>query len=391
MGPQQESPLKQMEAFLLTHKTAVVFMVLAVLTAIAIAFIPPVAVRTSGQTGIYLLLVVLLIIFGWSAYVWLLWPRRPSSVIGQMILVSLPIGGVLIVVLIVLEVFIAAASWIGLSIPQNVVLGILSVIIAPAVPLLLGGWYQRRDFRWRFFTQGWWKVVLLACMIEGAALVLRSLSVVGSPGIIVAGFISALGQWALILFGLFIPRWKSTIDYHPIDLSGAPYYQSGFARMTPEHALAYACEFTRLIPERMAQLAAYMQVKQGRTALSFNAWSLFPLWYWFQAHIIKLPPGSPELAEQLQSLPQFRDLIEAGQYSNETLMLGIDIGIYLCEVMRSTCPSLRWDVVREGPGIDAADIGKPALVGFPGGAVFEPFRMMWLQYDKAWKNRVVRC
>ena len=110
------------------------------------------------------------------------------------------------------------------------------------------------------------------------------------------------------------------------------------------------------------------------------------MWYWFQAHIIKLSADSEELSRQAHELPQFQDLIKTGRYSNETLMLGIDIGIYLCETMRDAYPSLHWDVVHEGSGIDSSDLGKPALVGFPDRRVFEPFHMMWQQYDKAWKR-----
>jgi len=256
--------------------------------------------------------------------------------------------------------------------------------LAPIPPLLIGGWYQRRDYLMKFFVSGWIKIVVASWIIRGAGFL--CLEFLPSSFKVIGTMIVGLGPWPILLYCMLFLKQEPIFDYRPLDPSGAPYYQSNFADMSHDQTYEYATDFALSVPERMMQLDNYLKATRAHIELNYQPYSLVLLWYWFQAHIIKLSVDSEELLQQTQELPQFQDLIEMGRYSNETLMLGIDIGIYLCETIRNACPSLHWDVVHEGPGIDPSDLGKPALTGFPDGRVFEPFHMMWQQYDKAWKR-----
>jgi len=257
-------------------------------------------------------------------------------------------------------------------------LSVLYLILA----VLIGGWYQSRSFVWRCQAKDLWKMLVMTGLLFGMLLLEyflpRSMALLPLT-------MSTLLQVALLIYGSCGLNRIPLFEYRSLDGENTPYYQGRFVQMSDKEAAEYCGWFIQQIPVCGGQLMRYMSAT-GEMPQADVTSILTDLWYWFQSHIIKLPRGSEELAQQTKNLPQFKDLIKSGRYSNETLMLGTDIGIYFGELMRAAYSSLRWDVVREGSGVDPADLGKPALVGFPDGRVFEPFRMMWLQYGKAWKR-----
>ena len=130
-------------------------------------------------------------------------------------------------------------------------------ILAPISPLLIGGWYQRRDYLMKFFTPGWMRIVVASWVIRGAGLL--CLEFLPSSFKVIGTMIVALGPWPVILYCMLFLKQEPVFDYQPLDSSGAPYYQNNLVNMSAAQTCEYATAFALSVPERMKQLDNYLQ------------------------------------------------------------------------------------------------------------------------------------
>ncbi|MFO0963185.1 MAG: hypothetical protein U0625_09810 [Phycisphaerales bacterium] len=101
--------------------------------------------------------------------------------------------------------------------------------------------------------------------------------------------------------------------------------------------------YLQSIPRRATVLAEVMAESQGYAQWSPNYLreSLAPLGEWFETQIQTRPKSETEIEAQRLAFGHSIDL--SGPTLNvRTLSLCVDVGMYLGETMRVSCPSLRW-------------------------------------------------
>ncbi|MEZ4400847.1 MAG: hypothetical protein R3B06_12555 [Kofleriaceae bacterium] len=159
-----------------------------------------------------------------------------------------------------------------------------------------------------------------------------------------------------------------------------PPFTLQFPYMTEDKLRAYAAWFHDVTPARIAELARAIQRTPG-----FEGWqpdrspsSLEGLGQWLQAQAEADDPGG-EVADA-------GDAALADELVNRTLFLGMDLGMYVAEVVLRNLLCIRWHQVFWDE--QCADYGQPVLIG-PGMAPINPVRLMAIQAYRAIRRQPI--
>jgi hypothetical protein len=127
--------------------------------------------------------------------------------------------------------------------------------------------------------------------------------------------------------------------------------------------------FVAQIPERIRALQRAIDASlHPPFKLDLSRESLLALGRWLASVVETRELTLREIAEWQKTFPSYIK-VPKRILSEQAEFLGIDVGIYMAEVMRYKCPALTWDVLLKNKR--HAEYGKPVLVGFAHGVVFE--------------------
>ena len=133
--------------------------------------------------------------------------------------------------------------------------------------------------------------------------------------------------------------------------------------------------FIAIIPERMRELERVV-----REAEHTRMWcadrtpeSLVQLGEWLACNVETRPRSASEL-DAIESSLLFPVSISAVVPNDRSVSLGIDIGMYLGEVLRALHPSLVWSLKLGGKS--HFDYGRPVLEGFHHGVAMNPVHIV---------------
>lgn len=162
-----------------------------------------------------------------------------------------------------------------------------------------------------------------------------------------------------------------TSDYPIIQ----PPFTLQFDEMSKEELQQYFTWFMNAIPPRV-------QILQNEVTQSpnFASWradrspsSLDSLGHWFASQVTARSRTPEDMAELKLGGRQFSEAAPNQELTNRTFSIAFDVGLYLSEVFRANCPSLRWEQPLKTKKF--VDYGQPVLVDFEFGC-FNPVRLM---------------
>src|SRR5262249_26365858 len=120
-----------------------------------------------------------------------------------------------------------------------------------------------------------------------------------------------------------------------------PPFVPEFREMSRQQACEYFEWFVKEIPKRVLQLRQICPLH-----LSFSPDSLVVLGDWFGGVVESRPRSHNEMSEECKRFPAWLlQYIPNSTFTEKTLSLCIDLGIYFGEILRLRHPALRWDVV----------------------------------------------
>jgi hypothetical protein len=131
--------------------------------------------------------------------------------------------------------------------------------------------------------------------------------------------------------------------------------------------------FHEVLPQRVDELANAINKSPGFEdwSCSYAPGSLDSLGQWFKAQV-NVRQQTPE---ELNRIPaHVRDWGVAGELTDRTISLAMDVGMYLSQVFLRNKPTLKWDQIFGSRRF--IDYGQPVLVGFGRNVPFNPVRMM---------------
>jgi hypothetical protein len=165
-----------------------------------------------------------------------------------------------------------------------------------------------------------------------------------------------------------------------------PPFTLEFHKMSKDELRAYYRWFLEQIPERIPELEKAMRETPGygRWRADATPASLDDFGKWFVSQVETRPRTADEEAELERESPYPID-IEPNELTNRTFSLGMDIAMYLSQVLLQNVSGLRWEHPLGSPKF--VDYGQPVLRG-SGRVPFNPVGLVvTLAYGIARKRR----
>lgn len=153
-----------------------------------------------------------------------------------------------------------------------------------------------------------------------------------------------------------------------------PPFTLKFRDMSKKELKDYFAWLQDVVPDRLGVLENAVKHTVGFEGWhgDFSPASLDLLGEWFATQA-ETRPRTKEEIQEIENRSSFPIEIPAGDLTNRTFSLAMDIGLYLSQVFLKNHQTLRWD--QEFGNKKYVDYGQPVLVGF-GAVPLNPVRMV---------------
>lgn len=164
-----------------------------------------------------------------------------------------------------------------------------------------------------------------------------------------------------------------------------PFELVPFEEMKKKQVEQYFNWFLDTKEERIQNLQNFIQEERKDIELDKSPESLIYLWDWFQDHIEWEEKTQQEIEEELQTRPEWMKchiLENTVRISVSTLILAVDISVYLGETIVQNNPSIHWGYLMGPKKLDG--VKRPRLMGFQGDMTMFPYSQVEVSI---WKSR----
>lgn len=144
-----------------------------------------------------------------------------------------------------------------------------------------------------------------------------------------------------------------------------PFQFDSYRSLTPKQAREYFNWYVSMIPERVGVLSELFNgFWHHNVNFDYSLESLDPVWNYFKSHIETVIKSEEDMRKEMEGAPEWvieSELKDRRFPSTETLIVAMDLGMYLGETLVRNFPVLYWGFIIKPK--NHVSVNRPVILG----------------------------